>query len=71
MNDLESEFNHEPVTEDLVREVAADFIRPEFIEAWLQRPAEAWGGKTPAELIANGEGRRILYGFAQMAYGVY
>jgi uncharacterized protein (DUF2384 family) len=44
----------------LARERIADVYRPDGVEIWMSHPNEMLGGETPIDLIARGEGGRVL-----------
>lgn len=51
-------------------QAAAEVLRPDVIEMWLQAPNQLLGGDTPEERIANGDLSAVLALIGALAEGV-
>ena len=44
---------------EMVKKVKSAFFET-VVSEWLYSPEDLWGGKTPIEMIKNGEGQKVL-----------
>jgi uncharacterized protein (DUF2384 family) len=51
---------HRPIDRAEVWQAAIEVIRPEFVDQWLATRNQLLDGHSPDELIAAGDGRRVL-----------
>jgi hypothetical protein len=58
-----------PISNEL-RAVLARLLRPESVPTWLHRPATAWGGLTPAEMIRAGREDDLIAALESLDAGV-
>jgi hypothetical protein len=59
------------VTEDEVREALGDLLQPDVIDGWMTGSSPFFGGRRPADLIAAGQGHRVLALIEAMKGGVF
>jgi len=61
----------EAVTTEHINAVLRELVEPAEGKRWLSTPQEVFGGRTPEDLMSNGEARRVYQVLVRLEEGIH